>query len=124
MGRPVQLLFVCRFYSKIFKNICTELVLETQQLTLRQRYCRYLFWNNIPLKILRRHVNENLALSLYIVFFEKEVKLAGVFWLPLTLRATSENKYSREKTALFNYFFLQRRTPDDLNNFKNINSSL
>ena len=42
---------------------------------------------------------------LYIVFFEKEVKLAGVFWLPLTLRATSENKYSREKTALFHYFF-------------------
>lgn len=69
-------------------------------------------------------MNENLALSLYIVFFEKEVKLAGVFCLPLTLRATSENKYSREKTALFNYFFLQRRTPDDLNNFKNINSSL
>ena len=61
---------------------------------------------------------------LYMVFFEKEVKLAGVFWLPLTLRATSENKYSREKTALFNYFFLQRITPDDLNNFKNINSSL
>ena len=69
-------------------------------------------------------MNENLALSLYIVFFEKEVKLAGVFWLPLTLRATSENNNSREKTALFNYFFLQRRTPDDLNNFKNINSSL
>ena len=69
-------------------------------------------------------MNENLALSLYIVFFEKEVKLAGVFWLPLTLGATSENKYSREKTALFHYFFLQRRTPDELNNFKNINSSL
>jgi len=52
--------------------------------------------------------------QLYIVVFEKEVKLAGVFWFPLTLRATSENKYSREKTALFHYFFLQLRTPDEL----------
>ena len=43
---------------------------------------------------------------LYIVFFEKEVKLAGVvFWLPLTLRATSENKYSRRQHFLTIFFF-------------------
>lgn len=76
-------------------------------------------------KFLRCHVDENLALSPLCCLFLKEVKLklAGVFLLPLTpgLQVTTnilENKH------FFHYFFLQRRTPDELDNFKNMNFSL
>lgn len=124
-GALFSRLFVCRFHSKIFKNICTELVLETQQLTLRQRYCRFLFWNNIPLKISKTSCEWKLGFVTFILsFLKRRSNLLEYVWLPLTLRATNENKYSREKTALFHYFFLQRRTPDELNNFKNMNFSL
>lgn len=117
--------FVRRFHSKIFKIFFTELVLETQQLTLRQRYCRHLFWNNIPLKISKTSCGWKLGFVTFILsFLLRRSNLLECVWLPLTLRATSENKYSREKTALFHYFFLQHRTPDELNNFKNMNFSL
>ena len=120
-----QLLFVRRFQSKIFKNICTELVLETQQLTLRQRYCRYLFWNNIPLKISKTSCEWKLGFVTFILsFLKRRSNLRECFGYHWRSGLQVKTNILEKRQLFFTIFFLQRRTPDELNNFKNINSSL